>query len=406
MTKYNVLVSSDHHANWEALEELFKIAKDNNVPFVINGDVIGDYNFEEIAKMLKLKFPYEITSKKLSEKLNKKELEFLSSYQQIQQAGGNIDALLSRVPLNEKEDAKKKIQEIVEFVQSKEFQNKLNTINQEIEVETAPIVSNYNVKLRSLYRIVVSEHAKIFANLIDKYGVKVYFILGNHEPVHFSEMVKSFLKNLDLYVDLNSEKGIIDINGLKCVGVSNVKALMPFLHQIFNEKELNKIFSHQMGVKRPILFRNVSDNSVDIDNVGDVEDLHSDLDWIRISDDKHLIKELDVLFTHGQVGRGAWSDERQANEMPTLYIAALLCKYAKITVDGHLHTTYEMENPFGKPIIRAVGNKGFLISKDSDGEIKYELVEVDKEYNHRNGVKLDFNNLDDDIIKEIFNPSF
>ncbi|MDA3856041.1 MAG: metallophosphoesterase family protein [Candidatus Woesearchaeota archaeon] len=98
MNKNKLLVSSDHHANWEALEKLFEYAKINKIPFVINGDVIGDYNFEELAKSLDLKFPYEITNEKPNELLTSEEIQSYATYQQIAQAGGRIDLLLKQIP--------------------------------------------------------------------------------------------------------------------------------------------------------------------------------------------------------------------------------------------------------------------------------------------------------------------
>lgn len=55
--KNAILTSSDHHANWEALEHWFKLAHEKQIPFVINGDVIGDYNFEGVAMSIGLIVP-------------------------------------------------------------------------------------------------------------------------------------------------------------------------------------------------------------------------------------------------------------------------------------------------------------------------------------------------------------
>ena len=52
-----LLISSDHHANWDALEYWFKYASKNSLPFVIAGDIVGDYNFEELANKKGLKLP-------------------------------------------------------------------------------------------------------------------------------------------------------------------------------------------------------------------------------------------------------------------------------------------------------------------------------------------------------------
>ena len=93
-----ILTSSDHHANWEALEELFKIANQKNIPFIINGDIIGDYNFEQIKDELNLKFPNEISTQVLQENLSNELFEKYLTYSQIEQAGGDISRLLHQVP--------------------------------------------------------------------------------------------------------------------------------------------------------------------------------------------------------------------------------------------------------------------------------------------------------------------
>ena len=70
MVQNQILTSSDHHANWTALEELFKIANQKQIPFVINGDIIGDYNFEQIKDELNLKYENEINLETLNPTLS------------------------------------------------------------------------------------------------------------------------------------------------------------------------------------------------------------------------------------------------------------------------------------------------------------------------------------------------
>lgn len=315
-----ILVSSDHHANWDALEKLFEYARNNNLPFVINGDVIGDYNFEELSAKLGLKFPYEI----------EKEKDILG----------------------------------------------------------------HKMRLRALYQIIIKEHAKIFSGFIDKYKVKTYFLNGNHEPINFPETVKDFLENKDLFFDLGSIEGVLEINGIKCCGVSNVSAIMPFLYEIYSEKELNEIFSHQRGSERPMIYPLV-------DNTKILESNHHELDfdWVRIMGNEK--KEIDVFFTHGQIGKGAWREDKFANEMPTLCVAAMLSHLSKLTVDGHLHTSHEMENSLGKKTIRGVGNVGYVLKKIGD-EVKYEKVTVDSDYDHRGGMDFEKEFMENKIIEEIF----
>ncbi len=305
--KNKLLVSSDHHANWDSLEHWFEFAKKENIPFVIPGDVVGDYNFEELVKEKGLKMPLWYSNNQTTKKLKK------------------------------------------------------------------------------LFKDIVEYHAKKLASFIDKYGVKTYFLLGNHEPIYFCDRVIKHLKNKELFVDLLKEKGLTEVNGLKIAGISNTSQLMPFLSLIFDQKELKENFHHQLA-ERPVIHNfnkeSLSKHELPLD----------DFDWLRIMGDQK--QELDIFFTHGQIGVGAWKKDKYASEVPTLLSAAKLSDLAKITVDGHLHTTYMMRNVLGKPNIRAVGNKAFLIEKDNGGELSVEELESDKEYDAK-GAGLSLKDLDE-----------
>lgn len=395
MTENQILVSSDHHANWDALEKLFQIAKEKEIPFVINGDIIGDYNFEQLAGELNLKFPYEIQNEKLQKMLGEEIFEQYMLYSQIKQNGGDASFLLRQIPEYLQQETIAKIKGTISYIESQEFQNKIKNLN--LEKKTEHIISNHKIQLKALYKLIVKFHAKDFAELIDKYKTKTYFLNGNHEPIYFQNLVKQFLKNKELLVDLNHTNGIQNANGITLAGISNVSALMPFLNQIFNSKELNKDFSHQRGIERPILFRNVTE-----ENLINSKDHEKDFEWLKIMPKGK--EEFDVFLTHGQVGIGAWRDTKQCNEMPTLHIAAMLSSLAKLTIDGHLHTTHQMKNPLNKETIRAVGNKAFLLTKNNDGEIQKELIEVDAEYDSRGKYNFSNHNLKELILNEVFNP--
>lgn len=393
-----ILCSSDHHANWECLENLFKVAKEKGVPFVINGDIVGDYNFEELKDSLGLKFPYEIENEVLISNLGKEVFEKYVTYMQIQQRGGDASFLLGSVPENLRDKAVEQIKSLVAEVESVEFQNRVSEV---LKLNpTEHIVSENSLKLKSLYNVILKFHAKKLAELIDFFDVQVYFLLGNHEPQNFVSLVKLELESKSgLIEDLGSVNGVVDANGVRIAGVPNVYALMPFLHSIYSDKELDFMFSHQRGSERPMLFRNLSSESVRGSS------FESDFDWIRIAEGASVDElNLDVFFTHGQVGCGAWRADKFANEMPTLHVAAMLSEVSKITVDGHLHTTHEMKNPLDKDTIRAVGNRGFLIFKDSDGKVCRKLVEVDGEYDARG--KLDFEKLEIDLHSEVLDDVF
>lgn len=321
-----LLISSDHHANWDALEKLFQLAKEKKIPFIINGDIVGDYNFEQLAINLNYKLPYYVNP-----------------------AGQLVKIKISQ------QDQK---------------------------------------QLRALYVCILEAHAKKLAQFIEQYQTKVYYLNGNHEPNNFVEIVKLHLKSKEQITDLGTEQGITNINGIKIAGISNVNALMPFLGQIYDDEKLDRMFSHQRS-NRAILHENVTPGGIAQSEL----EIQKDTDWIRISNQSN-INDLDIFITHGQIGRGAWRADRQANEMPTLAVAAKLSSIAKITIDGHLHTTFGMRGPFDKPILRAVGNQGLLISKENNN-MNYEKIKVDAEYDGRHGMEFNINELQKEITKKL-----
>jgi len=331
MAKNQILTSSDHHANWNALDELFQIAQEKEIPFVINGDIIGDYNFDEIKSQLNLKYPYEVL----------------------------------REPLEE--------------------------ITKELTISTN------TMRLKALYQIIIKFHAKILAKLIDKYQVKTYFLLGNHEPANFVDLTIQYLENKSLLKDLGKIEKIENANGIRIAGIPNVCAIMPFISDIFTDEETLKMFPHQMEDK-PLLFKNITKEYL----TNSTEHLY-DSDWIRIMKDENDFPELDIFFTHGQIGIGAWRDDKQASEMPTLHAAAKLSEISKLTIDGHLHSTHQMKNPLDKETIRAVGNKGFILTKKENGEIEKELIKVDAPYDNRGKVNLNHLDLEQEIFNELLN---
>jgi hypothetical protein len=305
-----ILCSSDHHANWDALEYWFNHAQEHNLPFLINGDVVGDYNFEEIAQ----EFGYTI----------------LSEY-----------------------DA------------------------------THPHIS----KLQNLFFAIVEFHAHKLAQFIDKYAVQTYYLLGNHEPANFCDIVKKYLKNKELFVDM-SQSGLLNINGFTIAGISNTSHMCSYLHSIFSQEQLDSLFTH-MRTHRPVI------SQFDKTTLLAHPNPYADFDWVRIVGDSNNHSatshfdnsfELDIFVTHGQIGQGAWSNEKFASEMPTLLSAAKLSAKSKVTIDAHLHTTHAMKNCLGIPTLRAVGNRAILLEKDDSGQITYEILDNEHEYKAKKGV--------------------
>jgi hypothetical protein len=286
------ITSSDHHSNWEVLEHWFKIAKEKEVPFVINGDVVGDYNFEGVALAMGLTVPEK----------------YSPSYKQ-------------------------------------------------------------GKSLKDLYKAMIALHAKKLADLIDKYDVLTVYLLGNHEPVFFCDLVTYYLKKKELFIDLGLHKGVLNLNGIKIAGIPNTGHLQSYCYGILSDAELSKIFSHLRSERKLI-------SNFDKEKIENLRDPVDDIDWARIMT---YYDGLDVFFTHGQIGRGSWRADKHADETPTLLAAAKLSLLAKVTVDAHLHSSHKMKNAVGKPTVRAVGNRALLIEKEND-QIFFEDLESDIEF--------------------------
>jgi len=336
-----ILVTSDQHSNWDALEKIYLKAQELKTPLIINGDIIGDYGFDNFRQILNILYPQEILNYELKQALSKSEKHLNQE---------EMNELYKKVA-NEKQD---------DLLRHK----------------------TYGMKLFYLY---VQTAAKKLANLITKYQVKTYFLLGNHEPLFFQELVFNFLEDKNLYIDLNKAQGIIDVSGFNICGISNTKALMPHLVNIFNEQELMTNFLHQLSPNRQVL---VGEESEFLDKIKWDNSYKQDFDWqriIRTKTDEEIINnnELDIFITHGQIGTGKWRDDKTASQVPTLFSAAAIASQSKLCVDGHLHTSYEMKNCLNIPTIRAVGNKVYLISKDENKSLSWELIEVDANYDAR-----------------------
>ena len=145
-----VLITSDQHSNWEALEEIYKKANELKVPLIINGDIVGDYGFDNLRKILGILYPQEILNYELKQELSKSDRHLEDN---------EIQSLYQKIAIDKQNDLLRH--------------------------------KNYNIKLFNLY---IETIAKKLAILIDKYQVKTYFLLGNHEPIFFSQVVNKYLK--------------------------------------------------------------------------------------------------------------------------------------------------------------------------------------------------------------------
>lgn len=380
------ITSSDHHAHFDCLEEIYKYAKEKDLPFVCGGDIIGDYNFENIVHLLGYRMPSSIPSLFLQKEMHVDDLGIYSEYQRLAQFGISSEEVISKLSQHQEinEDMKNQISTLFKKVQEKNLDSKVQEIIEKNATSIQTITSEMRIKLQFLFQIIVEVHAQKLAELIDKYQVKTYFLNGNHEPSQFPTLVSSLVQSKELFIDLGAEVGVSNINGLSVAGVSNVNAIMGHVHEFYLPQELDSLFIHQRA-RRAII--PVEPTREGLENEQTIKDLEGDFDWQRLQGDE--IKDLDVFISHGQIGQGAWRDDKKANLMPTLLVAAKLSSLSKITIDCHLHTTHVMKNSLGIKTLRAVGNKAYVIKREETGELGGELVEFDTPYNSRGEVMLD-----------------
>ena len=381
------ITSSDHHAHFDCLEEIFKTAKEKEIPFVCGGDIIGDYNFENIVHLLGYRMPSEIPGLILQRDMEKEDIQTYSEYQRLAQFGTTALDVIQKISSHQQlsDEMKEQITSLFKQIQEKQLETKVKEIIKKNATSIQTITSEMRIKLQLLFQIILEVHAQKLAELINKYQVTTYFLNGNHEPAQFPQLVKSLVNNKELFIDLGAEQGISNINGLSVAGVSNVNALMPHLHEIYLPQELDSLFIHQRARRAVVPFEPKREF---LDNEQTKKDLEQDFDWQRLNGSE--IKNLDVFISHGQVGQGAWKDGKKANLMPTLLVAAKLSSLSKLTIDCHLHTTYEMKNSLGVNTIRAVGNKAYIVSREENsGNLNTELIEFDTPYNARGEIMLD-----------------
>jgi hypothetical protein len=384
--KNSFITSSDHHGQFECLEEIFKYAKEKEIPFVCGGDIIGDYNFENIVHLLGYRMPSSVPSLFLQRDMAVDNLGLYAEYQKLSQFGTSSTEVIAKVSGQQDVSAemREQITTLFNQVEERDLYSKVKEIIEKNAQSIQTITTEMRVKLQFLFQIIVEVHAQKLAELIDKYQVTTYFLNGNHEPSQFPTLVASLVKNKNLFVDLGAEKGVSNVNGIAVAGVSNVNAIMPYLHEFYLPQELDSLFIHQRA-RRSII--PVEPTREGLENEQTIKDLGGDFDWQRLQGDE--IKDLDVFISHGQIGQGAWRDDKKANLMPTLLVAAKLSSLSKVTIDCHLHTSYIMKNSLGVKTIRAVGNKAYVISKGETGELSEELVEFDTPYNSRGEIMLD-----------------
>lgn len=362
-----MIVGSDYHGNYDLIKSGMKYANDNNLMYVVNGDIVNDYSFQKLYADMGYKAPSEIQMEYLSDNLSKQDLEALMLYQNVAQYGK--DALLSNVPESNRKQAESQLDEIMKYAQSELFQSRIKKVTESFVNEKGQEIQDSALKLRALYDVFMDEEARRFAEVANEYGGIIGFNGGNHENAYFVDMVKQYMDNPDNIIDLNKEKSPLKLQNssgeyLKIGAMTNCAQFMPYLNEIFSPEELGMLYSHTY-------------------------------------EEKHM-EDLDVFISHGQIGKPMGINN--ARDVPYLDSAKQNSLEAKLTVEGHIHNKFDGENSYGRPMVRAAGEEAVVIYKE-DGDVKKEWVKLGEGYEggHHNPIPYDLDYLSmrvDDMLKQ------
>jgi len=394
------LVISDYHGHSTVLSESLRIAANDDLALIVNGDVIGDYSFPELAaefgyqtpENIQMEFLYNKTQEQGS-RFGQNDLETYILLRNLQQTGGNVDPFLENVPEEHRAEARKSLEDVISYGQSDLFRKKMEDASQEFVDKEMPKVQENVLGMQALYQVFIDEEAKRFANELNKYSdTKVLFNLGNHEPVYFVEQVKQHLDNPNQIVDVTNTQGYIRLENsrgdeLSIAGMTNCGQTMPYLSEIFSPQEMSFLYNHMDS-------GNFNENDYYFEDVSKDEIESSKL----VAQDRHYqrIKKgedssVDVFLTHGQVGKALLSEGREGRPTPYYKSAGKLSLESKLTVEGHIHNKFDGENSLGQRMVRAAGEDAAVIKKQGDEVIVDKWVKINDSFdgNHHNAVPYD-----------------
>ena len=352
-----VLVNSDLHGNSRILESGLSYAKDNNLIYLDNGDWINDYRLKEYSRDLGIISPEDIQNEYLASNLSQQDLEAYLIAKNAHDHG--VDALVDSVSKEHREDARKQLEDVLEYSRSELFQKRISELSSRFIEEKGEEMKANGLRMRALYDVFMDEEARRFADSLNKYSdVTVLFNKGNHENVGFVENVRMYLDNKDQIVDLNEQEDVYKIRSknkseMSIVGMTNCVQPMQYLREIFSPEEIEILYSHMVSEKK------VPKNG------------------------------LDLFVTHGQVGEVVGVSN--PIQVPYLESAKDLSLEAKLTVEGHIHNKYDGKNSFGKDMVRAAGEQGVVITKDKSGKLNKKWVKLGEGYDggHNNPIPYD-----------------
>ena len=402
-----IIVTSDNHGNYSALENVYSIAKKNNSAVVINGDVTNDYQFQQFASELGYKTQQELFLEHAHSNLDEKNLQtlyFAQNYSQVQ----SLEPFLEQIPLEHKLEAKKTLESFLEYSKSDEFsQNFSNLVNSFKQEKEDEVIYN-QTRLNILYHVFMDEEAKQLANLINYSGTYTIFNLGNHENALFVNQVRQYLDDPSKIIDATHHQGYITINQsngqqMTLAGMTNCVQSMPYLQDVLaSEQEYNFLTSH-MGVDE-IKSQTILQGDETQEKLNSLENLiKQDLDYKRIIRGEE--KPLDIFLSHGQIGK-VLTNNNKGFDVPYFGVAAYMSNLANLTIEGHIHSKYDGVNSFGNNMIRAAGEDAAIISKDEQGNLQKGWITIDEEFNgnHHNQIPYNKDYMStrvEEIVKEI-----
>lgn len=395
-----LVIGSDFHGG-NGLENLLNIAQEKGLTAAINGDVVNDYTFGQVANNMGYKFASQIQFEYMQENLDEQDMQTYFFLENLQKTGGDLSPFLANVPESHHEEFKKGIEEIINYSKTEEFQEKITNVAKDFEREKLEEVQENSMKSRILYEVFMDAEAQKTASVMNQYSdVQVLFNKGNHEDTYFVEKVRQYLTNKEQIVDLTEYEGLYTIkqdNGqeMSVAGMTNTTHGLAYLEEFMHPEEMNALYSHMSidKIKHKSIMRG-NQSKEDIKNLEEI--IKQDSDYNRIFKDGE--KTLDVFLSHGQVGM-----PDKGYEVPYQGVAAYLSDKADLTIEGHIHSFKKGKNSFGDDMIRSAGQYGAIVKKDENGNLVTEKIEIDPEYSggHNNEISYDL-----EMMKQIVEEEY
>lgn len=371
LKKDGILGVSDLHGNFELLEKAFQKADEYNYALYDFGDVIQDYNFEELYSKSGFADSSLIKESYLKQNLSEQDFKTLN-FVQIANLYG-IENIVASVPVDKRDEVIREIEFFQANLQSDVFNRRLKDLeNKFLQQGFASQIYELDELKQDFHQVLVDEHARVVAGLKNKYeNVPLVYLKGNHDTDQFVENVREYVSKPEDVVDLNRQRGYLVVdqkNGeqITTAGISNTTHLIKRYESLYKGEKLIKVFKHLIGYKGSDF---ISSQNLD----DDVSDFRGD-DYVRIKEGNEGYK-LDLFCSHGPVGENFVSKGRKGMPTSDLRSARKLAQEADYLIEGHVHSVYMDEKR-----MRAPGSNYSLIRKNDAGELERRIEKFDVEF--------------------------